>query len=1070
LAPHGRAITGRVLVVDDEPANRKLLADLVVREGLQSVTAGGGAEALAILAREPIDLVLLDFMMPEVDGMAVLAELQRRQAFPALPVVVVTAHDDRRARIDALTAGAIDFLTKPIDRLEVARKVHTLIELKLLRERALAAVEGELRESDHLLRLRFEQSPVAKIAWDNSFRVVTWNPAAEKLFGYSRAEAIGRHAGFLLAESARSRVAAAIGEMRAGHPSAFTNDNITKAGETVVCEWYNVPLTSADGALLGVSSEVLDVTERVRLQAAVVQAQKMDAIGQLAGGIAHDFNNFVAVILAYAGFIRDALPEGDHRRDDVMEILKAADRAAGLTRQLLAFSRQQPTMKRPTDLNQSLANLHKLLARTVGEHIAFSVTPSARPAVVRIDPVQFDQVVLNLAVNARDAMPEGGRLRIALEPAAAPSPDDDGTGWVRLIVSDTGTGMDEQTQRRIFEPFFTTKERGKGTGLGLATCFGIVADADGTIRVQSAEGQGTTFIVEFPQCGEPADAMHHVQPVPRAGHGEHVLVAEDEPALRRVVARVLESAGYTVHVAADGREALQKLDELGLRLDLVFTDIAMPGCSGFEVVEHAACVAPGAAVLFTSGYLDEASRRKRREDQPMLWKPAAPRDVVRAVAQALSAGPRRETAPDLVPGLAPATRSAPSAPAVIADPAASGLQGGHPPRRERLLLVEDDEKQAEASKRTLGAEHFDVAVVDTLAGARRALDGGEFDALLLDVGLPDGSGLDLLRELRGHNAELPVVMMTGALSLEGVAQAIQGRVTAYLPKPFPADELLRVVHAAVESGRVSRLRTKLLAARFGGDDFVGDIPGTEKSFSRALPRIRMVYQPIVRAVDSSVFGYEALLRCDEPSLASPMRLLAAAEVLGRVVDVGRAVRASVAATMGEHRDRLEAIFINLHPLELRADLLGEAIDPLLPLAGRVVLEITERASIEAGPRLDDELARIRSLGYRLAVDDLGEGFAGLTSLVNLRPDIAKIDMSLVRDIHRAPLKRDIVAALVDMARRSRIAVVAEGVETTDERDTLVDLGCDLLQGYLFAKPGPPFPVVSSSILPRETPW
>lgn len=387
-------------------------------------------------------------------------------------------------------------------------------------------------------------------------------------------------------------------------------------------------------------------------------------------------------------------------------------------------------------------------------------------------------------------------------------------------------------------------------------------------------------------------------------------------------------------------------------------------------------------------------------------------------------------------------------------------------RREGILIVDDDESLAHVSRRILGDE-FDVVVVGTFAAARNALGEREFDALVVDVGLPDGSGLDLLLELRGKNSELPVVMMTGALSTEAAAQAFRSRVNEYLPKPFAPEELLRAVRMAAEAGRVARVRTKLLAARFGGDEFVKDLPGTEKSFALALPKIRMVFQPIVRAADGSVFGYEALLRCGEPSLATPPQLLAAAEVLGRVDDVGRAVRAGVAAAMLAERDRLDTIFVNLHPSEVRADLLAETRDPLLAVARRVVLEVTERASLEAGPKLDTELSRIRELGYRLAVDDLGEGYAGLSSLVHLRPDIAKIDMSLVRDVHRMPLKRDIVAALVDMARRSGIVVVAEGIETVDERDTLVDLGCDLLQGYLFAKPGPPFPAARTTFEREE---
>jgi hypothetical protein len=1178
VAPPPRA-KAKILIVDDEPANRKLLADLVVREGYEAVVASGGAEALAILANVQVDLVLLDLMMPRVDGMAVLAELQKQQMLPALPVVVVTAHDERKVRIDALTAGAIDFIAKPIDRLEVVCRLRSLVELRHLRERAVATVEGKLRESDHLLQLRFAQSPVAQVVTDTGFRVIDWNPAAEALFGYTYAEALGHRPGFLVPEDARGRVEAVWQELLSGRANELTNENITKDGRTIQCEWHNAPITSADGKILGVSSFVLDVTERMRLKATLAQSQKMDAMGQLAGGVAHDFNNILAVILAYGSFVRDALPEGDERRDDLNEVLKAADRAVGLTKQLLAFTRQQPTEKRRVDLNQSLTELHKLLVRTLGAQVELHVLPSARPAVVRIDPVQFDQIVLNLVVNARDAMPAGGQLRVTLEHASEDRSGSTDEGWVHLKVSDSGTGMDDEIRERIFEPFFTTKEKGKGTGLGLATCFGIVADAGGRIDVKSTLGQGTTFTVELPLSSEAADSpVGDSARVSRAGRGENVVVADDDPALRKVMARVLASAGYTVHVAADGNEAIKMVDKLGARLDIVVSDVVMPGRSGYDVAEHAKRVAPGAAVVLTSGFVEDAARPDAAQDLRILWKPVRPKDLVRAVDETLRSRPTmgaapaanrvlvvedekllskvivrileragyaaetagsidearrvletgpeplfvlcdltlpdgsgaelldwiQDTRPHLCPrvfvltggaidgagrrvttsgvfrvlhkpieprqlvevlakeakasGPAPST-TAPSPTPVPTRPPTTGTGGGI--RRERVLLVDDDQSLAFASRRLLRDE-FDVVLADTVAAARAVLADEALDALVVDVGLPDGSGLDLLGELRGRNSELPVVMMTGALTNEAAAQAFRSRVSAYLPKPFPLEDLLPTVRTAVEAGRVARVRTKLLAARFGGDEFVKDLPGTEKSFARALPKIRMVFQPIVRAGDGSVFGYEALLRCDEPTLATPLRLLAAAEVLGRVDDVGRAVRSGVAAAIAGERTRLEAIFVNLHPAEVRADLLAEVSDPLLALASRVVLEVTERASLEAGPKLNTELSRIRELGYRLAVDDLGEGYAGLSSLVHLRPDIAKIDMSLVRDVHRMPLKRDIVAALVDMARRSGIVVVAEGVETVDERDTLVDLGCDLLQGYLFAKPGPPFPVARTT--------
>ncbi|MFI5306848.1 MAG: response regulator [Polyangiales bacterium] len=923
--------------------------------------------------------------------------------------------------------------------------------------------------------------------------------------------------------------------------------------------------------------------ERGRMQNQLRIADRLASVGTLAAGIAHDFNNILGAILSFATFVQEKLEDSDQRRSDIDEVLSNTQRGVALTRQLLTFCQQQPSAKRAVDLNDSLTQLHKLLVRTIGSNITLTVELPAKKVVVQIDPVQFDQIVLNLAVNARDAMPDGGNLHIKLSSLDRPGP----AGRVKrlgvLTVRDTGSGMSESVSQRIFEPFFTTKQPGKGTGLGLATCFGIVQDADGAIRVDSAEGKGTTFTIELPLSAERVEEATVDRSSVREGRGEQILVVEDDQALRRSAVRVLQGAGYRVHAAADGDEGVRRIDELGSGLDVVVTDVVMPGRSGYEVLEHLSRVRPDAVAVLTSGHSGDNVPRSKPLELPILWKPWSPRALVRAVGEALAVkDPAKSQRPSssvqhaqgelvlvveddeatqkaLTRMLAAGGYSTASATTLSAArqalergpeprlmlcdlslpdgsatelldfirikfpalcPRVFVLTGGivdaagcrlvdsgafrilhkpiepkrllehlagvrsswHPPGQEpaktrghssrppppmrerskpsggRVLLVDDDEVLAQVSSRVLSEAGFDVVVATTLATARHVLSQGDLDALVSDVGLPDGSGLDLLRQLRGASSELPVVMMTGAPSVESAAIAIRGRVREYLSKPIPPDELVRAVRSAIEGGKITRLRNKLLAARCGGDEFVRDVPGTEQSFARALQKIRVVYQPIVRSVDDSVYGFEALLRCDEPTLASPLRLLAAAEVLGRVVELGQAVRASVAATMIEHHDRVEAIFVNLHPSELRADVLVRSVDPLLPLARRVVLEVTERASIEGGAKLDDELFRIRELGYRIAVDDLGEGYAGLTSLVTLRPDIAKIDMSLVRDIERSPLKQDIVAALVDMARRAEIIVVAEGVETLAERDVLAQLGCDLLQGYFYAKPGPPFPV------------
>jgi two-component system cell cycle sensor histidine kinase/response regulator CckA len=1054
---------GHVLIVDDEAANRKLLTDLVLREGYTSMQAPGGAEALALLASEPFDLVLLDIMMPRVDGLEVLAQLGERGMLPLLPVVVITAHDDRTTRLNALTAGAVDFLPKPIDRLELGCKVRTLVELKRLREAALARVEGLLAESDHIAHLRVQQSPVAKITWHTNGQVMEWNPAAEKLFGYSASEAIGQYGQFIIPQGYRRGMHQAWERLLEGQQTETTRENVTKDGRTVICEWHSAPLTTAAGVTSGVASVVLDVTEKTRLREALTQSRKLDAIGQLAGGIAHDFNNLLAVVQATCTFVRDDLPPDSASHADIADALQATKRGIDLKRQLLTFSRKQPMAKRATDLNSNLAELQRMLSRTVGAHIQLSIQPSAGAAVVWIDPVQFDQIVLNLVVNARDAMPNGGELHVAVE---HPPERDNAPGAARRVhlrVTDTGAGMEAATQERIFEPFFTTKGQNEGTGLGLATCFGIVADAGGSIRVQSAPGSGTTMTVDLPLYDGPADAVRADVRVPRKGHGETVLVVEDDPALLRVTTRVLRSGGYTVYGAADGHAAIAMLDKHGASLAVVVSDIAMPGPSGYDVAKHAARVAPETKVLLTSGNPGARAVASDATDWPILWKPLSPAALVGAVAEAIAGSSfRRLPSDDL-----PAHRASEPAAAVQVrkTPRPDSKLAARP---ERVLLLEDDEVQAQATRRVLVQDGFGVVTAGTLVDAKRALSNDQFDVLVMDLQLPDGQAFELLPALTGRNAELPVVLVTGVPSLETAAQAVRTRVVEYLTKPCAVEELLRAVRAATEIGRMARLRTKLLAQRFGGDAFAGNLAETQKGFDLALPRIRMVFQPIVRAQDGSIFGYEALMRCDEPTFASPLRLLSAAELLGRVDDVGHVVRAAVAAALQQNDHRLEAIFVNLHPQELRADLLVALTEPLLPLARRIVLEVTERASLEGGPKLDEELARIRDVGYRVALDDLGEGYAGLASLVHLEPDIAKIDMSLVRNVDKAPLKRDIIAAIVDIARRSGIVVVAEGIETIEEHDTLVDLGCELLQGYLYAKPGAAFPIPRTTFDRQES--
>ncbi len=359
------------------------------------------------------------------------------------------------------------------------------------------------------------------------------------------------------------------------------------------------------------SAIMRDMTGKRELETQLRQAQKMEAVGRLAGGVAHDFNNMLAVIMSYADLLEMDFAAGTPQLEDLREITSAARRAAGLTRQLLAFSRQQVLEPRVLDPNEVIDGVEKMLRRIIGENITIAMALTPTVSHIRADPGQLEQVILNLAVNARDAMPAGGRLTLETaeveldDPYTASHPTVTPGRYVMIAVSDTGTGMDAATQARIFEPFFTTKEKGQGTGLGLATVYGIVKQSAGYIWVYSEPNRGSTFKVYLPSVAGTEEAAVMSIPEMQPARGlETILFVEDEPALRTAGAQILGRYGYTVIVAGSGDEALALWHQQATVIDLIATDIVMPGITGPETVERLRAVHPSVKVLFMSGYTD----------------------------------------------------------------------------------------------------------------------------------------------------------------------------------------------------------------------------------------------------------------------------------------------------------------------------------------------------------------------------------------------------------------------------------------------------------------------------------
>ncbi len=568
------SITPTILAVDDTPESLALLVDTLSPEGYRVRPADSGELALAAVAASPPDLILLDVRMRGMGGLEVLERLEAAPETQRIPVILISAFADTSEWVQGLQLGAVDYVSKPFRREELLTRVRTHLALRLA-EADLEQHADSLRQAnEHLQQEIAERQRVA--------------------------EALQRS----LERAERSRRALL---------SALEDQKRAQA-------------------------------ERERLEEQLRASQKLKAIGSLAGGVAHDFNNLLSVILSYTEFAIEELPEGSSVREDLIEVRSAGERATVLTRQLLAFSRKQVLRPVALDLNQVAVGVEKLLRRVLGEDIDYVQDLAPDLGVVLADPGQVEQVLMNLVINARDAMPHGGKLTIETanvlldQEYAAHHLDATPGPYVRLVVTDTGSGMDERTRSRLFEPFFTTKEKGKGTGLGLATVYGIVKQSGGNIWVYSEPGKGTTFKIYLPRAlGTKAEALTPSK-VPRRLTGyETILLVEDEQALKEVAARSLTEAGYTVLMASDGEEALEISGQHAGEIQLLLTDVVMPRMGGRVLAERLAQTRPEIAVLYTSGYTDNAIVHHGVLDPGMLFlpKPFTAAELARKVRQAL---------------------------------------------------------------------------------------------------------------------------------------------------------------------------------------------------------------------------------------------------------------------------------------------------------------------------------------------------------------------------------------------------------------------------------------------------
>jgi PAS domain S-box-containing protein len=632
-----------ILIVDDEPVILDVLRRFLEGDGRTLLLAGSAREALAA-SQGPIDIdvALIDKNLGDGSGLDVARALRR--AKPDVEVILVTGYASLDTAIQAVQIGAFDYVTKPISDYDALRlKVENAADKVRMKRRQRELVD-RLVESEALHRGVFQTSNDAVLLVDGlSGQIEDANPAAEALYGLPREALRGVRYDDLLSP-----------ESEPGLPPhgsrAFPSRHRRADGFAFPVEIAAGELHRGDRALRvlsvrDVSERELAETARRDLEQSLRQAQKMEAVGRLAGGVAHDFSNVLAVVLGYSDLLLRDVPSGDARMREYVEgIIEAANRAVGVTRQLLTLSRKKLLRPEVLSLNKVVSDLGRLLSRAIGERIALATRLGDGLWPVVADSDQLAQVLLNLAVNARDAMPDGGPLEIATANVDLADPPRDlglpAGRYVTLSVRDGGCGMTEEIRSRIFEPFFTTKQT--GTGLGLATVYGIVRQAGGAIRVESRPGAGTLFTVFLPAAEEQVARV--IQPVaasaPR-GLGETILLAEDDDALRVVLGRVLAGAGYHVATGRNGAEALDAARALDGPVHLLLSDLVMPRMNGSELAAVIGREHPEAKVLFMTGHVEDATvvERVERGAADVIQKPFTNEALLGAIRRLL--GPAR---------------------------------------------------------------------------------------------------------------------------------------------------------------------------------------------------------------------------------------------------------------------------------------------------------------------------------------------------------------------------------------------------------------------------------------------
>ena len=675
----------KILIVDDNPDDRRLLRYIVEKNGHEAIEAVDGFDGLRMAKQVAPDLIISDALMPVMDGFQFLRGVQQEQGLRTIPFIFYSSsykeYQDVRL---AMSLGADAYFIKPVDPVELWGKIKDflsagkkeksppapLIEedaayLKQYSQVVAAKLEEKvrelertlternqavekLRESEEYIRTILNSVDEGFIVVDRQYRILSANKAFCRFVNTAEERVTGQHCYQVSHHSSRpcseaGEECAVKGTFETGLPSLASHVHEGENGAKRYVEIKSYPIADASGAVVSAIETITDVTERKLLEDQLRQAQKMESIGTLAGGIAHDFNNILSAIIGYGNIVLMKMPKDDPQRLNVEHMLDAGDRAAHLTKDLLLFSRKQISERKPVDLNDIIRKVETFLKRVIGEDVECRTLLANEPLPVLGDAHQLEQVLMNFATNARDAMPKGGMFSISTEQVRFDSEFISAHGfgkpgsYVLATISDTGKGMDEAVREHIFEPFFTTKEVGKGTGLGLAVVYGIVSQHEGFINVYSEPGEGSIFKIYLPLIKANVDEIAATTDERPRGGTETILLAEDDEVVRNLIRTILEEFGYRVIAANDGRDAVLKYQQNREAISLLLFDLIMPMKTGKEACDEIRAINPDIKVAFLSGYAADLIGQHALLDEKacVMQKPISPTLLLKKVREEL---------------------------------------------------------------------------------------------------------------------------------------------------------------------------------------------------------------------------------------------------------------------------------------------------------------------------------------------------------------------------------------------------------------------------------------------------